>query len=279
MPSREFFEAWPLYRWMKLDRAYPRLGGLPRPTPRLPCAVCGAEHPFAMSNDYRDGIGTHNASLQGSVLHAIFLCSGCRREEHHFFLRLSDDFRSAMKIGQSPEARLADDPILERALGAHARLYRSGRACEASAQGIGAFWYYRRLAEEILVPLLAEVRHLVDEFRLPEFDAAVSRLRDSDHPVDELDSISPLLPSLLRPKRIDLLGLLAAELGGASERLGDDVCLERASRARAILAFLLKQVEKSRHDAESFAADIGRLLAVSEFEATHESSAPARLPA
>jgi len=260
MPTREFFETQPLYTWMLFPRAYPRLAGLPRPTLRLACPHCASEQSYSMANDYRDGVRTHNASTQGAILQAIFRCNGCARDEHHFFLRLSDDFRSAMKVGQFPQRTLAPDPLLESALKAHSDLYRQGLACEAAGQGIGAFGYYRRLADGILLPLLDDIRHLVDDFRLESFDAALARLREARFPLDETEIVNGLLPSTLRPKRIDLLALLCRELRESDPRESDKSCLERAVRARHILVFLLKQVEKTRHDAESIAADLGRFL-------------------
>jgi len=233
-----------------------------------------------MANDYRDGVRTHNASTQGAILQAVFRCTGCNRDEHHFFLRMSDDFRSAMKVGQFPQPVFACDPLLESALGAHSELYRQGLACESAGQGIGAFWYYRRLADAIMLPLLDEIRHLVDEFRLDTFDAAVSRLREARSPLDETESLRDLLPTTLRPKRIDLLAVLSRELQSADPRAPDKSCLEHAIRARHILAFLLKQVAKSRQDAESIAADLGQIMSTyppDESRCSEESVAVERM--
>jgi|GEM_PF-6456974 len=273
MPTREFFENLPLYTWMLFPRAYPRLAGLPRPTLRLACPRCASEQDYSMANDYRDGVRTHNASTQGAMLQAIFRCAGCGRDEHHFFLRLSDDSRSAMKVGQFPQTRSACDPLLESALKSHAELYRQGLACECAGQGIGAFWYYRRLASEILLPLLDDIRHMVDEFRLDSFDAALTRLRESGSPVDETETLKGLLPPPLRPKRMDLLALLCEELQIGDPRASDKSCLTRATRARHMLVFLLKQVEKARHDADSIASDLGQILSTTLLDGPSPSEA------
>lgn len=273
MPSKEFFESWPLFKWHALSRAFPRMSGLPKPALRRWCSICESDQAFAMASDYRDGIRTHNAPLLGAVVQVSYLCASCQREEHLFFLKMSDDSRSIMKVGQFPEPRLATDPFLESALGANSDLFRQGMACETAGQGIGAFWYYRRLAEEILVPLLEDVKHLVDEFRLCEYECAVATIKQSSNPLESVALVKGLLPSVLRPKRIDLLGLLAAELAAAPDRLQDENGLGRAARARAILVFLLKQTEKARHDAESFAADISRMLAPSETDTRDSDNA------
>jgi hypothetical protein len=273
MPTREFFENLPLYTWMLFPRAYPRLAGLPRPDLRLNCPRCESEQSYSMANDYRDGVRTHNASTQGAILQAVFRCTGCGRNEHHFFLRMSDDFRSAMKVGQFPQPTFACDPLLESALGAHADLYRQGLVCESAGQGIGAFWYYRRLADGIMLPLLDEIRHLVDEFRLDTFDAALARLRESSSPVDETETLKGILPTTLRPKRMDLLALLCEELQIGDPRASDKSCLTRATRARHMLVFLLKQVEKARHDADSIASDLGQILSTTLLDGPSPSEA------
>lgn len=259
MPNRDFFESWPLYKWMPLGRACPRLAGLRRPTIHRTCTSCRTERVFSLDGDYRGGQRTFGTTLQGTVLHALYRCSSCASEEHHFFFRLSEDFRSIMLIGQSPEAKTRLEPALERALGEHADLHRKGVDCEAARMGLGALAYFRRLSEALLLPLLDDFRHLVDEPRLDDFDRAFAELRESPSPFSRLESIAPLLPALLRPKRIDLLGLLASEVSAAPPS-DDRSALERAGRIRAVLVFLLRQAEKSRSEAESLALDIEQIL-------------------
>lgn len=259
MPNKEFLESWPLYKRFQLTRIHPRLENLPKPDLDLWCDPCRAKTSHAMANSFQDASRFHNPSVRGLTLRMNYLCDRCERGEHQFYARFEDDSRWISKIGQFPAPRTALDPLLESALADHGELYRKGLACEHSGQGIGAYWYYRRLVEETLPGIVAGVENLVDAERLASFLEGLEKMREAPSPLEAISGIQDHLPAMLRPGQANLLAHLASELETGAAAKEDGICLTHARRVRSLLVFLMHIVEKSRRDTKMVAEGM-RLL-------------------
>jgi hypothetical protein len=152
------------------------------------------------------------------------------------------------------------DPLIEKLLGDHAAHYRKGLVCESQGYGIGAFGYYRRIVEEIIDELLAEISQLMTGEELKQFEGALAQTRQTIVAQEKIELVKDLLPPLLRPDGMNPLSVLHASLSAGLHAESDEACLEQAAIIREVLLFLVHQVAASRAAAKSFTNGMRKLL-------------------
>lgn len=258
MPNRDFIEDYPLYR--KFVEEFPEYTHeLSSPSVRLKCELCGSEQTFALANDYDQR--HHSGRLTGGlVFRAVYQCAGCRQTEYEFFLRISEDRSSIVKVGQYPGWEIKTDKNLADLLGHHSPIYRKGLVCESQGYGIGAYAYYRRIVEEIIDELLKTISGLIDPAELEKYQAALRDVQKETVTEKKIALVKDLLPPILRPQGNNPLSLLHGLLSEGLHGRTDEECLEDAAHIRDTLVFLVNQVILSKSSAKLFTDSMKKLL-------------------
>jgi hypothetical protein len=210
MPNKEFLENYPLYRKFKMD--FPDdLSLLPKPAIHMPCLLCGSEQTFNAHNYI--GLFQHtNAPVFGHVVHAVYVCTSCRKFMRNFLLKFDLEGKYVIKVGQEPPWDITPDRNLEKILGQHAYFYKKGLICESQGYGIGAFSYYRRIVDEIIDELLSGISDLLSDVELTKYQKALEKTKNTTVTQDKIELVKDLLPPILRPNGINPLDALHTTL-------------------------------------------------------------------
>ena len=128
-----------------------------------------------MTHKYYENCEYNNYPVEGLTFRLKYICAHCQKFARYFFVKVADDKKSIMKVGQYPAWDVSTDPNIERMLGEHADYFKKGLICESQGYGIGAFAYYRRIVEEIIGQLLEDIAGLLSG---DEHDKYVQALED-----------------------------------------------------------------------------------------------------
>ena len=109
--------------------------------------------------------------------------------------------------------------------------------------GIGAFGYYRRVAEDIIDRLLGDLREYADEADLKELVAAIDETKTQHQAAEKIKIVMPLVPKILRPNGQSPLGTLFGALSEGLHGGTDQECLDEADSLRVALEFLIVKLE------------------------------------
>jgi hypothetical protein len=165
-----------------------------------------------------------------------------------------------MKVGQEPPWEITPDPALEQALGAYADYYKRGLVCESQGYGIGAFAYYRRIVEEIIDDLLADIADLMSGAEHERYLEALDQVKKTIVTQEKISLVKDLLPPILRPGGMNPLSTLHDVLSEGLHRESDDRCMDLALTVREVLTFLVNQVTRTKSAATSFTESMRKLL-------------------
>lgn len=281
MPSKELLEKHPLYKRVEMVLPIQR-HNWPRPAIVSHCPVCGSSQTYNVISDYAQYDEKDVKPGAGGVfppyspcLKVVYQCAGCQRSRRYFLILVSQKHRRStggiappetetpavvQKVGQYPPWDIAPDPQLAKRLGARVDLFKKGLICESQSYGIGAFAYYRRIVEQVIDELLADIASLVPPDAQDEYAAALARAQDSHRAVDKIDHIKDVIPAVLRPGGANPLLILHGALSEGLHSLSDEACLERAAAIRGALVFLVAQVNQSKESAAQFQKDLRALL-------------------
>jgi hypothetical protein len=260
MPNREFLEKYPLYKTLPNAFTALTLDALPVVPIKMFCPTDESEQTFLMVSHYYDAFPAQNYPARGTVVCVRYRCTSCQRFDRHFMLLFGED-RSLTKVGQWPAWSIKTDRHIDRMLGDHAGLYKKGLICESQAYGIGAFGYYRRITELVIDDLLREVGGLIPDGPYQEkYQAALAKVSETTVTQDKISLVKDLLPSSLRPNGLNPLGILHSELSIGLHAESDEQCLDAAEQIRAVLAYLVDQVQQSRATAKTFTESMFKLL-------------------
>lgn len=213
-----------------------------------------------MINEYYEVGRITNGDTGGEVLRLRYLCIGCEEVEAFFVVKVANDRKSIMKIGQFPPWDVAGDPSVERLLGERKDYLRRALVSEAQGYGIGAFAYYRRIVEEIIDELLGEVADLIAEAERAHYLEALEQTKKTRVTAEKIELVKDLLPPILRPDGMNPLKTLHETLSEGLHAESDERCLELAMEVREILIFLATQVALSKAAAKSFTSNMRALL-------------------
>ncbi len=233
---------------------------IPRPRINHHCPDCKSEQTFVMLNEYFEVGRIVNAETWGEVYRLQYACVGCQEFEIYFMIKVAKDGRSVMKIGQLPAWSVKGDPAVETLLGAHKDYLSRALVSESQGYGIGAFAYYRRIVEEIIDSLLADVADLIGPEEREKYLAALSSASRTRVTAEKIEIVKDLLPPILRPEGMNPLKTLHETLSEGLHAESEERCLELAMEVREILVFLATQVAISRTAARSFTSNMRSLL-------------------
>ncbi|MFZ2198767.1 MAG: hypothetical protein WAV13_13585, partial [Thermodesulfovibrionales bacterium] len=138
MPDKAFLETYPLYRKLTIERLPPTVDKLPKVNINMQCPTCASNQTFIMANEYYDVLSYSNAPTEGAGLRLVYVCTHCQKFQRFFFIKVDDNRKWLMKIGQYPSWEIKGEPNIEKLLGKHADYFKRGLVCESQGYGIGA---------------------------------------------------------------------------------------------------------------------------------------------
>ena len=153
--------------------------------------------------------------------------------------------------GVYPSARPEPAPELARGLGEAGGLFVKGLINQSFGFGIGAFGYYRRVAEDIIERLLEQLRDYAAEAELKELVVAIDEAKKQRQAAERIRIVHPLIPKILRPGGQDPLGTVFGALSEGLHGGTDEACLDEADALRVALEFLIVKLNAIRRDAEA----------------------------
>jgi hypothetical protein len=166
-----------------------------------------------------------------------------------------------MKVGQAPPWDITPDKALEKMLGTRSDYYRKALICESQSYGIGAFAYYRRIVEEIIDNLLAEITDLVENDEQKEtYQLALEQTKKTKIAQDKIALVKELLPDSLSPGGMNPLSVLHEVLSEGLHGQTDNRCMELSSDVRGALEFLVNQTATTKTAKVTFTESMKRLL-------------------
>lgn len=261
MPNREFLETYPLYRKFKCDFSSIWLNQLPRPAIHMNCGVCKSEQTFNMANKYTENLDPKEIhSVEGAVVRSLYICMSCKNFHRFFFLKISQDAKYIIKVGQEPPWEISMDRNLEKMLGPHSDFYKKGLTCESQGYGIGAFSYYRRIVEEIIDSLLIDIAGLIPIEQHEQYMQALEEVKKTIVAQDKIYFVKDLLPSTLRPDGINPLSILHEILSEGLHANDDQTCLELAMDLRKPLVYLVNELISRKSEAKTFTDGMKKFL-------------------
>lgn len=260
MPNKKFIEEYPLYRKFNVDKMPSTTDELPVVQINMECPTCNSDQTFVMQNKYWENYDHVNYPVKGIVFRILYLCVHCQTFERTFYIKVDENNKWFMKVGQYPSWEIKGDVNIEKLLGNHSSYYRKGLVCESQGYGIGAFGYYRRIVEEIIDSLLDEIAELLSEEERLKYQDALIKAKQTIVTQEKIDLVKDLLPPILRPEGMNPLSALHSALSEGLHAQSDEECLEYAETCREILVFLVNQVVANKAASRGFTASMRKLL-------------------
>jgi hypothetical protein len=147
------------------------------------------------------------------------------------------------KGGVYPSSRPEPAPELARGLGEAKGLFVKGLINQHFGFGIGAFGYYRRVAEDIIERLLEQLRQYAAEAELKDLVVAIDEAKKQRQAAERIRIVHPLIPKILRPDGQDPLGTVFGALSEGLHGGTDEACLDEADALRVALEFLVVKLD------------------------------------
>jgi hypothetical protein len=253
---KRFFEAGPFYQPWPVPGTAPRRsygadevvipGGF---RIEMACIQCD-ETTRTFVLDYKDNYNHYaDVTLRADKgPHLIrFRCTHCDERLIGYLVYVGRNANSeALQIekgGVYPSVRPQPSPELARGLGEAKSMFVNGLINQHFGFGIGAFGYYRRVAEDIIDRLLGDLREYADEAELKELVAAIDDAKKQHQAAEKIKIVMPLVPKILRPNGQNPLGTLFGALSNGLHGGTDQECLDVADSLRTALEFLIVKLE------------------------------------
>ncbi|KKS11271.1 MAG: hypothetical protein UU67_C0078G0005 [Candidatus Daviesbacteria bacterium GW2011_GWB1_41_5] len=275
--NKEFLEKSPLYKKFHNPGFFQwtELRNLPKPAVHMHCIQCDSEQTFNMSNEYYEVDYTLIEKSVGKVFRLRYVCSACTTQLRLFFVyvgkeevtRKNDQGQDesseeiyVMKAGQIPSWDIELDKELEFMLGDHAQAYRRGLISESQGYGIGAYAYFRRVAEDVIDELLESILDLVPSEEKEKYKGKLEQVKREKNAENKINLVKDLLPQSLNVDGMNPLKELYKVLSEGIHDKTDEECLDKAEAIRGILIFLVNQTVRTKREKSSFTEGMKKLL-------------------
>lgn len=260
MPDKEFLEQYPLYRKFWVETMSATTDKLPKASIKMNCPTCKSDQTFVMINEYDENCDDPYFPIEGIEFRLQYVCMHCKDFNRYFYIKVDEDRKYLMKIGQYPSWEIVPEPNIERLLGEHSDYFKRGLICESQGYGIGAFAYYRRIVEGIIDQLLDEIAELLSENEKDMFLKALEETKKTIVTQDKIALVKDLLPAILRPEGMNPLSTLHSLFSEGLHSKSDEDCIQSAMSVRKVLVFLVNQVSASKEASKSFTSSMRKLL-------------------
>jgi hypothetical protein len=231
----------------------------------MPCTKCiGPSRTFALewTGKYGGPAGMTLEVDKGPHL-VCFKCTHCDDKLIGYLVYVGRNAKTkALEIekgGVYPSARPEPAPELAKGLGKAKGLFVKGLINQQTGFGVGAFAYYRRVAEDLIGRLLDLLQEYAESAGLTKLAAAVEESKKEHHAADKIKIVLPLVPKILRPDGRDPLGTI---FGALSDRLHagtDQECLDEADDLRGALEFVVVTLESTVATPKEYAEALKRV--------------------
>lgn len=264
LPDKKFLETFPLYKPFAYN-VPAQIETSVSPAVNFHCGTCMGDQTFQHShgmNSVRFAL-TAQSSGRDPAGHSLLLgykCASCGGEEILFLVKIADDKKSVMKTGQYPAWDISGDKNLEKLLGPHKKYLKQGLICESQGYGIGAFAYYRRIAEEVIDTLLNDLGEILPEPDKEKYVAALDLVKESHQASDKINLVRDLLPTTLIVDGMNPLGILYKALSEGLHSETDKDCLDYAGMIREVLVDLLEQISYTKHRRKKMTENTRKIL-------------------
>jgi hypothetical protein len=193
----------------------------------------------------------------------VFQCASCLGQRATVTLETGMIGNDAIivKVGQSPAVRTPVDPRVAKAMGPALGLFRQGLTSESHGFGIGAYAYYRQVAENLVDSLVKQLRVEADAMQYKALLDAIDGLAPAARPSEKIGIVKDHLPPSLRPQGVNPLGAIYKALSEGIHSGTDEGCLKQARALRGALTFVLQQLAESREHRSTFLSDVRELSA------------------
>lgn len=264
MPDKKFLETYPLYKPFDYE-APPSMENINHPSIKSFCRTCEADQTFQHSiaiDSVRRALMSLTAEHDpaGLCIFVGYKCAGCSKENMIFLMKIADDRKSVMKVGQDPAWDISGDKNLEKLLGTHRSYLRRGLICESQGYGIAAFAYYRRITEEVIDELLNDLGDLIPEEDKKTYAAAFEKAKKTRQTSEKIQLVKDLLPAEIIADGMNPLGILHSALSEGLHAETDEECLDEAEIIREALIYLSGQISEAKSKRMKFTSNIRRLM-------------------
>jgi hypothetical protein len=254
----EVFENAPLYAkvpWL----AEKSTSHITAPAVHLYCSHCHTDRTFERARIHNNA-NVESGRAAGESIAVWYQCAYCGVSKYTFLVRVTEDSKHLMKVGQYPPPDLSVGKHLRRVLGDCEELYKKGLTCERFGYGIAAFAYFRRVVELIIDKLLAIVEEILSPEDRTAFESALKKVRSSHVAEEKIKLVKDMIPGSLRPDGINPLGVLYEALSEGLHDRTDEECLIYASQVRSAMVLFIEKVENEKLITRQFTDAMRNLL-------------------
>lgn len=256
MPNADFLEEYPLYRKFKIKIPY-NFDEMQRVNIKMYCERCKSKQTFSWDYENR-GYGNNDTS--GQVIMLRYRCAHCERNYRFFMIKIDKKREYIFKVGQFPPWDIGISKDLRSFLGKVEKIYKNGKICESQGYGIGAFAYYRRVIEEVIMDLLDSISTIVIEEDRDKFNKFLEKAKTSKNASNKIALVKDLLPDSLKVDEFNPLKTLYDTLSEGIHEKSDEKCLEYSKLIRSCLEYLIHQVYLPNRERNLDTANMRKLI-------------------
>jgi len=280
MPNKTFLETYPLYKKFQTELkfhpdgeySYTTFDKLQSPAIHMYCQICESEQTYNMANEFHELESAINTPVHGKVKRLLYICSSCKKGQIVFLIKFGPNIDKPVegskknhivyfqKVGQYPAWSIKMDKELEKMLSSHADYYHKGLTCESQSYGIGAYAYFRRIAEDIIDELLESIADLITEPDKEKYLKALEKTKSATNTQEKIDLVKHLLPQSLRPNNMNPLDTLFSALSDGLHARTDEECMEQAEIIKKVLVYLVNQIVRTKQESKEFTEGMQKLL-------------------
>jgi hypothetical protein len=200
----------------------------------------------------------------GLPMFLSFTCTGCIVQTAVFALMTEQKGLGEavlQKVGHGPGSAVRVDPRVAKAMGPNVGLYRKGLESEFHSFGIGAYGYFRQVAENIVDRMLKTLRAEAHASGDTELCDAIDGLDPKAPASARIAIVKDHLPATLRPGGSNPLGAIYKVLSQGIHAGADEECLEQATELRIAMTYLVQELAERREKREAYVAAVRELSA------------------
>jgi hypothetical protein len=188
----------------------------------------------------------------------VFQCASCLQQRAVFALetRMKESVGIVQKVGHSPSPRIGMDGRLAKAMGDDVSLFRKGLTSEAHGFGVGAYAYFRQVAENLVDGLLKKLKAEGQASEDSELLGAIEGLSPRARPSEKIGIVKDHLPASLRPGGLNPLGAIYAALSEGIHAGTDEACLQEARVLREALTFVVQELADRKEKRDAYVAAV-----------------------
>lgn len=269
MPDEKFLEDYPLYK--KFGYLIPpQLNDIPKVNINMYCEVCKDIRTFnlthSIKNIFYDLIPSlwhrnYWDSIDAKFIILSYLCASCKGFFRFFFIEIDPQLNYFMKIGQFPAWEISIPKDIQKILKDYSIFYRKGLINENNGNGIGAYAYYRRIIEGIIVKLLNLIPDLMSGDERETYEKALENIKLKKNVSDKIKIVMDLIPPILKPNNeFNPLKILYDILSKGLHEKSEEECLEDAESIRTCMIFLIETILKQQKEKQEFTEKMRKLL-------------------